>query len=56
MISKHHNTFMEGIQILDLKLIANEAIDSMMNGNHCGMMSKLDIEMAYDHVDRCSRF
>lgn len=42
---------MEGRQILDASLIANEAIDLIMKNKDCGILCKLDIEKTYDHVD-----
>ena len=41
---------MEGRQILDVALIGNEAIDSLLKSNSCGLICKLDIEAAYDYV------
>ena len=41
---------MEERQILDALLIANEAIDLMLRSNRVGVLCKLDIEKAYDHV------
>ncbi|RVW88799.1 hypothetical protein CK203_034657 [Vitis vinifera] len=32
-------------------LIANEAIDLILKNDECGILCKLDIEKAYDHVD-----
>ena len=32
-------------------LIANEAIDSLLKNNDCGILCKLDIKKAYDHVN-----
>ena len=42
---------MKGKQILDASLIANEAIDLMQKGRDGGILCKLDIEKAYDHVN-----
>ena len=41
---------MEGRQILDAVLIANEAIDSMLKRNENGVLCKLDVVKAYDHI------
>ena len=49
-ISQHQNAFIEGRQILDAMLIANEAVDSILKGNEKGILCKLDIEKAYDHI------
>ena len=42
---------MEGRQIFDAMLIANEAIDSILKSNRVGVLCKLDIEKAYDRVN-----
>lgn len=48
IVSKCYNVFVEQTQTLDVVLITNKAIDSMLKSNACGVMCKLDIEKAYD--------
>ena len=51
VVSKAQGAFVEGRQILDAVLIANEAIDSVLKNNENGILCKLDIKKAYDNVD-----
>ena len=51
VISMSQNAFVEGQQIMDVVLIANEAINSILKSNRGAILCKLDIEKAYDHVD-----
>ncbi|RVW64332.1 putative ribonuclease H protein [Vitis vinifera] len=51
VVSKAQGAFVEGRQILDAVLIANEAINSILKNNENGILCKLDIEKAYDNVD-----
>ena len=50
VISKAQNAFVEGHQILDAVLIANELVDSSLRRKKCGLVCKLDIEKAYDSI------
>ena len=51
MVSSSQNAFVEGRQILDAALIAKEAIDSLLKGDEAGVLCKLDLEKAYDHIN-----
>lgn len=50
IISENQKAFVEGQQILDASLIANEAVDSMLKCKEAGLVCKLDIEKAFDHM------
>ena len=51
VVSTSQNEFVEGRQILDAALIANEDVDSLIRRKEKGLLCKLDIEKAYDHLN-----
>ena len=53
LISKNQNAFVGGRQMMSCNavLIAKELIDSRMKSGRAGVVCKLDIEKAYDHMN-----
>ena len=56
LVSNSQNVFVEERQLLDADLVANEVIDSRKRSAGAGLIFKLDIEKAYDHVNWSSFF
>ena len=51
VVPSTQNAFVEGRQILDAALIANEVIDSLLKRKESGVLCKLDLEKAYDRIN-----
>lgn len=51
LVPKEQDTFLNGRNIVDRVLCANEVIDTRIREGRLGVVVKLDLEKAYDHVN-----
>lgn len=51
IISPSQNAFVRGQQILDSSLIANKCIDHPQKKKQDDLVSHIDMEKAYDHIN-----
>jgi hypothetical protein len=51
IVSSSQNVFIRDRQILDFILVANECKDYQIRFGELGVLCKLDLEKAYDHVN-----
>ena len=51
VLSEHQHAFIQNRQILDATFIANEGVNFKLKVNIPGLLQKLDIEKAFDHVN-----
>ena len=51
LVNNHQMAFIKGRQIMDVALLASEFIDARRKNGIPGIMCKLDIQKAYDHVN-----
>lgn len=51
VIMNTQNAFLYGKQIMDCSLLENKIIDAMLKAGRTGILCKVDMEKAYDHVN-----
>lgn len=51
LVDNHQLAFIKGRQIMDAILMANECLDSRLRSSEPGILCKLDIQKAYDHLN-----
>ena len=51
VVPSPQNAFVEGRQILDVALIANEVIDSLLKRNENSVLCMLDLKKTYDYIN-----
>lgn len=50
VIRENQHAFVEGRQIMDVVMVANELVDGLVGNKNEGILYKLDIEKSYDYV------